>query len=190
MENAFVAAYAARRAIGRVLDVPVGTGRFLPSYATATQVVGVDVSHSMLQEGAARIGSLALPPVALVRADALRLPFPDASFDTVICFRLVHLLPPELLSSFFRELGRVSRGPALVQFYFSRPAGAVRSVLRRVLRKLRPAAPAAPWSHIQSYPHTRAFIEVAIGQAGLRVGASDLLGEYQGASVRVLHLVR
>jgi demethylmenaquinone methyltransferase/2-methoxy-6-polyprenyl-1,4-benzoquinol methylase len=63
----------------RVLDVGTGTGKLAAAIARrfpASRVVGVDFSEPML-----RAGRDGLPMAA---ADALRLPFADASFDAVV----------------------------------------------------------------------------------------------------------
>lgn len=72
------------RAHGRVLEVAVGTGRNLPHYDSEASVSGVDLSPEMLalaREHAAELGREA----DLREADAAHLPFPEASFDTVVC---------------------------------------------------------------------------------------------------------
>jgi ubiquinone/menaquinone biosynthesis C-methylase UbiE len=72
------------RAHGRVLEVAVGTGRNLAHYASQAAVTGVDLSPEMLalaKEYAAELGREA----DLREGDAAHLPFPDASFDSVVC---------------------------------------------------------------------------------------------------------
>lgn len=72
------------RAHGRVLEVAVGTGRNLPHYRPGVTITGVDLSPAMLALARGRATELGL--VADLReGDAEQLPFPDASFDTVVC---------------------------------------------------------------------------------------------------------
>jgi demethylmenaquinone methyltransferase/2-methoxy-6-polyprenyl-1,4-benzoquinol methylase len=94
--------YAARKvappASGRALDVGTGTGDFLPLLAAWMPdgiAVGVDFCTPMMQEGWPKLDSLrpaqpadapATPQpgqMAFVTGDALRLPFPDNSFDSI-----------------------------------------------------------------------------------------------------------
>jgi demethylmenaquinone methyltransferase / 2-methoxy-6-polyprenyl-1,4-benzoquinol methylase len=68
----------------RVLDLCCGTGDMafaLRQQATAAAITGADFSHAMLVR--ARAKTTAESPVAWVESDALRLPFPDNSFDLV-----------------------------------------------------------------------------------------------------------
>ncbi len=69
------------KARGRVLELGVGTGLNLPLYPEDTEVIGVDLSESML-ERAKKKESRAR--VKLLKADAHSLPFPDNSFDTAV----------------------------------------------------------------------------------------------------------
>jgi ubiquinone/menaquinone biosynthesis C-methylase UbiE len=72
------------RARGEVLEVAVGTGLNLPFYPPEVRLTGVDLSPGMLSAARARAAELALD-ADLREADAAALPFPDASFDTVVC---------------------------------------------------------------------------------------------------------
>jgi ubiquinone/menaquinone biosynthesis C-methylase UbiE len=86
-----------------VLDTPGGTGRFAPLVARAGRTfVLADLSRAMLAEA----GSTGAPRVC---ADALALPFADASFDLVLCVRFLFHVPRELQPQVLRELARVSR---------------------------------------------------------------------------------
>jgi ubiquinone/menaquinone biosynthesis C-methylase UbiE len=78
-----------------VLDVACGPGNFSREFARAVGdeglVVGIDASRTMLSRGVAELRSAGLANLALVRGDATRLPFRDASFDAVSCFAALHL---------------------------------------------------------------------------------------------------
>jgi ubiquinone/menaquinone biosynthesis C-methylase UbiE len=76
-------AWVCSRAAGRTLEVGIGTGLNLPFYGEQAELTGIDFSPAMLavaRQRAARLGRDA----DLREADALALPFPDASFDTVV----------------------------------------------------------------------------------------------------------
>lgn len=72
------------RAAGRVLEVAVGTGRSLPFYPDGVTLTGVDLSPEMLAHARRRAADLGRT-IDLAEGDAERLPYADASFDTVVC---------------------------------------------------------------------------------------------------------
>jgi ubiquinone/menaquinone biosynthesis C-methylase UbiE len=78
-----------------VLDVACGPGNFSREFARAVGntglVVGIDASRTMLERGAAELRAAGLANLGLIRGDATRLPFDDASFDAVCCFAALHL---------------------------------------------------------------------------------------------------
>jgi len=83
-----------------VLDVPTGTGEYLP--VLPRPAVDADLAAGMLREAAAR-GTGAL----LVRADVFALPFPDASFGSVFTSLGLQLMPRP--SEAVAEMARVLR---------------------------------------------------------------------------------
>jgi ubiquinone/menaquinone biosynthesis C-methylase UbiE len=72
------------RAHGRVLEVAVGTGRNLPHYPADATITGVELSPAMLDLARKRAADLGRD-ADLREGDAEHQPFPDASFDTVVC---------------------------------------------------------------------------------------------------------
>jgi ubiquinone/menaquinone biosynthesis C-methylase UbiE len=72
------------RAQGRVLEVAIGTGRNLPHYPAGAAVTGIELSPAMLAIARQRAAGLGRD-ADLQEGDAERLPFGDASFDTVVC---------------------------------------------------------------------------------------------------------
>ena len=78
----------------RVLDVACGPGNFTHVFAGALTggglAVGLDASKPMLDRA---VTEHAVPRAAYLRADARRMPFPDASFDAVCCYAALYLVP-------------------------------------------------------------------------------------------------
>lgn len=72
------------RAIGDTLEIAVGTGLNLPHYGPDVHLVAVDRDQELLAEAHRRATSLGMD-CTFHTADALSLPFPDASFDSVVC---------------------------------------------------------------------------------------------------------
>lgn len=76
-------AWACSRAVGRTLEVAVGTGLNVEHYPQSVSLTGIDLSPEMLDIAHARAASLGRA-MSLGEADAHRLPFRDGSFDTVV----------------------------------------------------------------------------------------------------------
>lgn len=79
---------------GEVLEIAVGTGRNLPYYPAGVTLTGIDLSAAMLDLARARAHELGRD-VDLRVADAQALPFPDESFDTVVCTLALCTIPDE-----------------------------------------------------------------------------------------------
>ena len=77
--------------IGRLLDVGTGTGRIAELLADrAEHVVGLDRSPEMLRLARARLQNLPSDKWELAQGDFSALPFPAASFDTVVLHQVLH----------------------------------------------------------------------------------------------------
>lgn len=97
----------------RILDAPCGAGRLTPTLAALGSIVSLDANAPML--AAARQGE---PRLACVQAGIERLPFADASFDAVVCCRLLHHLHSrDQLERAVSELVRVSRDLVVASFW-------------------------------------------------------------------------
>lgn len=99
------------QARGRVLEVAVGTGRNLPLYPDDVRVTGIDLSSAMLAVARQRVRDLTLT-AELVEGDAQRLPFDDASFDTVVCTLGLNAIPDDRAA--IGEMYRVLRPGGMV----------------------------------------------------------------------------
>ena len=72
-----------------VLDVPVGTARFLPLYIqNRMSMTGLDISSDMLDQ-AKKLRGDSLNGCQLDIGDATNLSYADNSFDLVVCFRFL-----------------------------------------------------------------------------------------------------
>jgi ubiquinone/menaquinone biosynthesis C-methylase UbiE len=91
-----------------VLEVACGAAHQGEAIAArAGRVVGADLTPEMLDVARRRLGERSIDRVALTRADAARLPFPDGSFDLACCrFAVHHFAEP---SAQLDEMVRVSR---------------------------------------------------------------------------------
>jgi demethylmenaquinone methyltransferase/2-methoxy-6-polyprenyl-1,4-benzoquinol methylase len=105
-----------------VLDVATGTGAVALLLARrGHRVVALDLTEAMLRQAVRRLRASAVGGrVGVVRADARRLPFPDATFDALTFTFLLRYVedPPAVV----RELGRVVRpGGQMASLEFGLP---------------------------------------------------------------------
>ena len=94
------------RARGHVLEIGVGTGRNLAEYPPEIRLTGIDISQEMLRRARARASEVGRD-VELSVADAQRLDFPDARFDTVVFSLALCSIPDDRAA--VREAKRVLR---------------------------------------------------------------------------------
>jgi SAM-dependent methyltransferase len=106
---------AARRSLTRVLEVAAGTGVVTRALASVlperVAIVATDLNQSMLDHASA-LGTSR--QVEWRQADGLQLPFPDASFDAVVCQFAVMFFPDK--SPAFAETRRVLRPGGVLVF--------------------------------------------------------------------------
>lgn len=130
---------AAVTATDRVLDIACGTGDFARAFLAgeAGAVAACDFAHQMLELAVKGPSSRA---ICWIEADALQLPFRNASFTISSCAFGVRNF--QTLEQGFREMHRVLRpGGRAVILEFSRPSGSVmRSLYEFYSQRIMPAA--------------------------------------------------
>jgi len=101
-----------------VLDLPVGTGRFLDLYTIHGFLsIGMDVSPDMLAQ--ARLKDQAAD---LRIGDALDIALADSSVDVAVCVRFLNWLTLEQMRRVMAELGRVACNFVIVSVRLSERA--------------------------------------------------------------------
>jgi demethylmenaquinone methyltransferase/2-methoxy-6-polyprenyl-1,4-benzoquinol methylase len=97
----------------KILDLGCGTADLSIAFSRLGGVVGCDFCYPMLRIGAEKVaGGACTEKVALLGADALALPFADASFDIVVSAFVLRNLAD--IESGFREARRVLRPGGLM----------------------------------------------------------------------------
>jgi demethylmenaquinone methyltransferase/2-methoxy-6-polyprenyl-1,4-benzoquinol methylase len=182
---------AASRPGERALDVCCGTGDIALALARAgLHVVGLDFSEAMLGVARKRLdaGNLARGNVAsvqFIKGDALRLPFPDESFDIVtIGYGLRNLADFE---GGLREMHRVLRpGGRLVVLDFGKPDNALwRAIYFAYLRHVCPMLGRWAFGDRETY----AYILESLLQYAAPKGVAAKMTELQMAHVRIVNLL-
>ncbi|MFQ5658131.1 MAG: class I SAM-dependent methyltransferase [Candidatus Methylomirabilales bacterium] len=90
-----------------VLEVGIGTGLNLSLYPRHRRLVGMDLSRRMLRKAQERIRELHATYVNLVVMDAMRMGFPDDSFDHVLATYVISAVPDPI--QVLQEIKRVCR---------------------------------------------------------------------------------
>ena len=155
---------------GRVLELGVGTGSNLGFYPPeVSDVVGIDPHDAVLDravEQVRRLEDQGLPyRVRLQRADAAKLPYDDASFDTVVAFLTLCTIPD--FEAAARESHRVLKpdGRLLVLEHVKADDG---SVLARAQRWLNPV-----WKRLAVGCHLDRDTASVLDDAGFDTGPLD-----------------
>lgn len=95
----------------RVLDVPCGTGKLAPVFASlGCRVVAGDVSPNMIAIAQAEYARAGLGDTTFEVIDITRLA--EASlgqFDVAVCLRLLHRVPPDVKTEALRELAKCAK---------------------------------------------------------------------------------
>ena len=122
------------------LDVGIGTGGSLDFWPKDRgTVVGVDLSGGMLEKAADKIHDSGRDNVHLGRANALKLPFADAAFDTVFVSHVISVVsdPAAVLNECLRVAAPGAR-VVLVNHFQSenKVVGAIESLLCPICTKL------------------------------------------------------
>lgn len=116
----------------RVLEIGCGTGISFEAYPPHARVVGIDLADDMLERARRRIAANEWSHVSVQRGDALALDFPDDSFDYVMAFHVISVVPDPI--RMLREAQRVcGDGGAIVVINHFRSENRVLAGLQRTI---------------------------------------------------------
>ena len=123
----------------RVLEVGVGTGLSFNAYPTHCLVTGVDLAPDMLEIAQEKIGRNGWRHLKVLEMDALNLKFHDSTFDYVMAFHVVSVVPDA--ERLMREMLRVSKpgGTIVIVNHFrsrNKLLAALDSLIEPVTRRL------------------------------------------------------
>ncbi len=94
----------------KVLDMCCGTftsGYYIAKKNPENEVIGIDLSQKMLDEGMRKVNKAGLTNVVLKCADATDTKFPNNYFDYIVIGLVLHECRPELQKKILAEAGRI-----------------------------------------------------------------------------------
>jgi ubiquinone/menaquinone biosynthesis C-methylase UbiE len=152
-ENELVEALLVPKKLGKVLDVPVGTGRFLKLYDTlgATLVDGIDISDDMLRLAAKKLRPLRVP-VALIKGDARKIHKPNRYYETTVCIRFLDLIDEKAMRTVMTELCRVTKTQIILTIRFGEKYVPKSNTAEHDERKFRALIHRAGWQIVHAAP--------------------------------------
>jgi phosphatidylethanolamine/phosphatidyl-N-methylethanolamine N-methyltransferase len=77
----------------KILEVGAGTGTSFPAYPTHCEVTGIDLAPDMLARARQKIQENGWSHLKVIEMNALDLKFPDNTFDYVMAFHVVTVVP-------------------------------------------------------------------------------------------------
>jgi phosphatidylethanolamine/phosphatidyl-N-methylethanolamine N-methyltransferase len=132
----------------RVLEIGVGTGLALEAYPHHCNVTGIDLAPEMLERAQDRVNRNGWRHITLAQGDALNLQFNDDSFDYVMAFHVVSVVPdPQRMMA---EAQRVCRPGGLLSIinHFRSP----HPVVSRMQRGIDPLTRRLGWTTLLRLP--------------------------------------
>jgi phosphatidylethanolamine/phosphatidyl-N-methylethanolamine N-methyltransferase len=116
----------------RVLELGVGTGLSLDAYPAQCHVTGIDLAPDMLERAQDKVNRNGWRHIALEQGDALNLKFADDTFDYVMAFHVVSVVPDPV--RMMAEARRVCRPGGVITIinHFRSPNPTVARVMRAI----------------------------------------------------------
>jgi ubiquinone/menaquinone biosynthesis C-methylase UbiE len=114
-----------------IVDIPVGTGRFLEIYAQqGLRATGLDVSSDMLEQARTKGTALGLT-MDLRKSDIRNIDAADNEFDAALCVRFLNWVDLAGLDTAVGQLARVARSDVLCAIRHYAPLDDLKVTTRR-----------------------------------------------------------
>ncbi len=131
-------------------DIPVEITRWARRRGMLVKITGVDINPQTIE--IAGKNCAAFPEITLKVADGLALPFPDKSFDFVLCSKTTHHFRDEQVVCLIREMLRVAkRGYLVMELRRSWIACALIWILTRIFTRNRLTRYDGPLSVLKAF---------------------------------------
>jgi ubiquinone/menaquinone biosynthesis C-methylase UbiE len=166
-----------------IVDVPVGTGRFLTIYRDlGWQVVGIDVSDEMLAQAGEVAAGLSMGDAVDLRiGDITALDLPDDTVDVALAIRIANMLELDDLRRAVSELARVARQHVIVGLQVYAPRGRLEEARRRRSDRQRRTV---------TKPHLSRPVQRLIHRSGLREVTRIPIRHDKDSSYFLFHLTK
>lgn len=113
--------------IRSILDLPCGTGRFVPFLAgKGYKVIGADISYEMMTVSKKKTEFFS--NCSYLQCDAEQIPMRDNSIDCVLSIRFMFHLPPSVRKQSLLEMRRITRRWVIVDFRHA----TVKTLMRKI----------------------------------------------------------
>lgn len=131
----------------RVLEMGVGTGMSLGAYPAHCNVTGIDLAPDMLERAQERIDRFGWSHASVEQGDALNLRFPDNSFDYVMAFHVISVVPDPM--RMLEEAQRVCKpgGVLVIINHFRSP----HPMIARLQRTIDPITRRLGWTTLRMF---------------------------------------
>ncbi|SNB45981.1 methyltransferase domain-containing protein [Geobacter sp. DSM 9736] len=131
-------------------DIPAAIAGWCRNRGVGIEITGIDNNPHTV--GIARKKTGHIPEIRIAVADGLDLPYPDRSFDYVICCKTLHHFADEEAVQLIRETARVARrGYLILDLRRSWTACFLISILTRLFTRNRLTRNDGPLSVLRSY---------------------------------------
>lgn len=129
----------------RVLEIGCGTGISFEAYPAHCEVVGIDLAEDMLDRARRRIAARGWRHITVQRADALDVAFPDGSFDFVMAFHVISVVPdPRRMMAEVQRVCRIGGRIVIINHFRSE-----NSVLAGLQRSIDPVTRRLGWTTLR-----------------------------------------
>lgn len=166
-----------------VIDIPVGTGRFMEFYKRHQLIpTGFDISDDMLaaaREAAAHCGIGA----QLKKGDIRKINAPDKSFEAGLCIRFVNWIDFEGFKGAIAELDRVVRSILIVTVR-------VQHTPRTLLEKLRQRWKAFSRRNAKLHLHNQDAVEAVFKAHGFQIAELRIVRQRRDKSTFQIYLLK
>ena len=155
-------------------DLPIAIADWARNRGIGAIITGVDINERTV--AAARKQAVGYPEISIEVADGLSLPFPDKSFDFVICNKTIHHLAEEDAVCLIKEILRVTKkGFLVMDLRRSWIAWGLIYLLTRIFTRNRLTRYDAPLSVLKSFtPAELASLAASAGATDFKVTREPL----------------